>query len=586
MRTVKRNKKRLWMLSIAMFIICTMAFGYAIFSEGLQIAGTGTISANWDILFTSIEEKQVNGAVTNQKQIMDKLTAIFDVNLDFPGSYIEYHVTLKNNGNMDAVIESIEGIDEANNEEPTGIQFQIEDLASGDDLLAGSEKVLTVRAEIPEGETTLPTGSKTLELKVNVKQKDIQDGGDITLGEMEEPVLKEGMIPVTYDTNGNTVKADTDHKWYDYNGKKWANAVSVTTASRSGYQSATPGTVINEDDILAYFVWIPRYRYRLWNAEYGVSKEQEIRIMFERVDTSKSSGTKNGQWLTHPAFTFGGAELAGIWVGKFETTGTSEMPTIKPNHMSLTNQNNKKMFDTIRKFSTSGDYGLSSYDSHMIKNMEWGAVAYLTNSQYGRCTNGTCSEVWINNVNTGYGNDGVVTGKPQWGPSITGCSGTSVSVGVKSNMTVCEAGRDYKQAGVNASTTGNITGIYDMSGGTWERTMAVMRDEVGNILYSSSGFGASNMPDSKYYDLYETKTGDYDFTKGKLGDATREIIKKKNVASGGWYNDYSYIPDVSYPWFNRGGCANDGNGAGTFYFNRVGGRDNLDCGSRVVMVAT
>ncbi len=413
------------------------------------------------------------------------------------------------------------------------------------------------------------------------------DGQDLVIQSgIEAPVLQDGMIPVTFDENGNTIKADINRKWYDYKNKQWANAVSVTSSSRSSYQSATPGTVINEDDILAYFVWIPRYRYQLWNAEYGVSTEQEIRIMFERVDTSKSSGTKNGQWLTHPAFTFGGAELAGIWVGKFETTGTSEMPTIKPNHMSITNQNNKEMFDTIRKFSTSGDYGLSSYDSHMIKNMEWGAVAYFTNSQYGRCTNGTCSEVWFNNVNAGYGNDGAVAGKPQWGPSITGCSGTSVSADTKSNMTSCEAGRDYKQAGVNASTTGNITGIYDMSGGAAERTMGVMKDEVGNIAYSSSGFDASNMPDSKYYDLYETNTGDYDFTKGKLGDATREIIKKKNVTSGGWYNDYSYMPVVAAPWFSHRGRTYPARYAGTFSFDRDEGSFASNFGSRVVVVAT
>lgn len=77
MRFEEMKQKRMMIVGVVTFVICVMAFGYAIFSEGLDIAGTGTISANWDILFTSIEEKQVNGAVTNQKQITDKLTAIF-----------------------------------------------------------------------------------------------------------------------------------------------------------------------------------------------------------------------------------------------------------------------------------------------------------------------------------------------------------------------------------------------------------------------------------------------------------------------------------------------------------------------------
>ena len=43
-------------------------------------------------------------------------------------------------------------------------------------------------------------------------------------------------------------------------------------------------------------------------------------------------------------------------------------------------------------------YGLSATtDTHMIKNMEWGAVAYLSHSKYGTCTGGTCKEVNINN---------------------------------------------------------------------------------------------------------------------------------------------------------------------------------------------
>ena len=137
--------------------------------------------------------------------------------------------------------------------------------------------------------------------------------------------VKEGMIPVTFDSSGNTVVADTTKEWYNYDEKKWANAVSVTSASRSNYQN-TPGTIIDENDILAYFVYVPRYRYQLWNAENGVSNEQTINIEFETSGENKKNGTKNGEWLTHPAFTFGNTELNGIWVGKFELTGAGGAP--------------------------------------------------------------------------------------------------------------------------------------------------------------------------------------------------------------------------------------------------------------------
>ena len=180
MRMIKKNQKRLMVMSIVLFMICAMALGYAALSSSLKISGTGTISANWDILFTRIEEASKKGATSNESVITDKLTATFDVNIEAPGNFIEYNVTLKNNGNIDAVIESIGGIVEANGEAPRGIQFGIRGIRIGDDLLAGAEKTFVIRAEIPVGETNLPTGTKSLDLKVNVRQKDIDSSGIVT----------------------------------------------------------------------------------------------------------------------------------------------------------------------------------------------------------------------------------------------------------------------------------------------------------------------------------------------------------------------------------------------------------------------
>jgi hypothetical protein len=46
---------------------------------------------------------------------------------------------------------------------------------------------------------------------------------------------------------------------------------------------------------------------------------------------------------------------------------------------------------------TDNEYGLKSdSNSHMLKNMEWGAVAYLTHSGYGRCSGNGCEEVSLN----------------------------------------------------------------------------------------------------------------------------------------------------------------------------------------------
>ena len=67
-------------------------------------------------------------------------------------------------------------------------------------------------------------------------------------------------------------------------------------------------------------------------------------------------------------------------MGKFETTTKSNSKiTIRPNTPSYVGQ-------TIGTFYTDAqDLGIAN--SHMAKNSEWGAMAYLTESKYGR--NGT-----------------------------------------------------------------------------------------------------------------------------------------------------------------------------------------------------
>jgi hypothetical protein len=227
------------------------------------------------------------------------------------------------------------------------------------------------------------------------------------------PELYQGLIPVKYDSIGNTVIADTRLEWYDYAKHNWANAVLVNcsdTTIKNKYfdtnmklKDSVVGTTITDSDILQYYVWIPRYKYLLWNAENGSSDPQAISITFEDKNATKSTGSTNGTWLTHPAFTFGTTELNGIWVGKFENSGTTTNLTIKPNVVSLTNQTVSAMFNATRDEENiyAANYGISSseIDTHMMKNMEWGAVAYLTSSIYGRYTNTTTCiasgcEVW------------------------------------------------------------------------------------------------------------------------------------------------------------------------------------------------
>ena len=370
-----------------------------------------------------------------------------------------------------------------------------------------------------------------------------------------DPELKDNLVAVTINTDGTVKKADIYSEWYNYTNKTWANAVLL-----NGDDTYSAGDTIEENKIKAYYVWIPRYKYQIFYDGVNDTTKQLINIEFENKDTIKSNGTTKGEWLTHPAFTFGEEELNGIWVGKFELTGDTTNPTIKPNITSLTNQNVSTLFVTTQKLST---------NSSMLKNIEWGAVAYLTTSIYGQ----GLTEVRINNSST----------------YITGCAATKEN---GSEYNGCENAYNT-QVGVLASTTGNISGIYDMSGCSFEYVMGVMEDSLNSNIPSSgansknnSGFTGKNtydnsntlgiaFPESKYYDIYKYGASHSDFARYHLGDATTEIK--------GWNGDIAYFVYPSSPWFKRGGLYFFGSNAGVFAFVQNNGQANTFDSARAVL---
>ena len=391
------------------------------------------------------------------------------------------------------------------------------------------------------------------------------------------PELYVGLIPIKYDESNNIVVADYTTEWYNYNNHQWANAILIDQSNadiKNKYLNADgtykAGETVAISDVLQMYVWVPRYKYKLFNVEGVETTAQMIEVEFESKDTAKSSGTQNGQWLTHPAFTFGDTELNGIWVGKFESSNDISDIKIIPNVSSLRNQTVGNMFNASRAIESNSKYGLSSseVDTHMMKNMEWGAVAYLTNSKYGiyidasTCIDSEC-EVWINNNNS----------------YTTGCAGSSVSA---SRSSACNQWNT--STGVNASTTGNIYGIYDMSGGAYEYVMGNMTDSSGAFYPASSGL---TQPESKYYDSYTYGTSLSDYSRGHLGDATKEVIANSGDYRA-WNNDGAIFVTSPDPWFIRGGrygggSSFDGSGAGVFYFYDRDGDANSDISFRVVL---
>ncbi|MDO4369636.1 MAG: hypothetical protein Q4C29_03780, partial [bacterium] len=406
------------------------------------------------------------------------------------------------------------------------------------------------------------------------------------------------------------------YKWYDYDNKMWANAVTVTNTNRSKYLNAEVGTEIAMDDINTMWVWIPRYTYTY----FSTNTPEEIKIKFERetnssgtisctdtaTGTSSTSETctdsTNGSLkvgastYTHPAFWWDkdddsvrddDEELTGIWVGKFEvssdtTCSTSDgsavgsgcnlktiRPKIIPNATSWRGAMVGTFYNDIYNMRESGNqYGFKTTDeTHMMKNMEWGAVAYLGHSKYGRCIDGACEEITINNCNT----------------YTTGIGADTVNASSSSTTCTTDANKYNGEKGVLASTTGNVYGIYDMSGGAEEYMMGDMISSTGVMMsgYKTSGNYHSgftgylysggqttltyDFPNKRYYDKYSYGTSETEYTRGKLGDATKEMAP--TGTSGNWYSDYAFFPYSNGPWFMRGGGYSSGSSAGLFRFN-------------------
>ena len=397
--------------------------------------------------------------------------------------------------------------------------------------------------------------------------------------EVNEPKMDSNMIAVRHD-GYNWVKTDKTSGWYNYGRGIWANAVTVSSEKLAEYQSAGVGTVIDMDDIETMWVWIPRYSYTITSEDgtnyYGKrgvylsdsptkALPGEIDIKFIGTDvkekgTARYNNTEEPKnWYTPDAFTFGDEELSGIWVGKFETSNTTQSnsnsttpdPIIKPNVSSWGAINVSNIYNVGLKVSAEGNmYGFSTVmNSHAMRNDEWAAVAYLSQSAYGKLGNvnyiGVDKEIYQNKSFDGSASATTITGCSSGAPSANGSYGCPYTY---DDNTRDESGVSGK--GVGASTTGTIYGIYDMSGGSWERVMGNYNDII-------DGSGFTEMPDIKYYNKY-TSNNLLTACNGNecLSHGLSEIL--------GWYGDYQDIFTETQAWIARDGTGTDDSHAGIF----------------------
>ena len=478
---------------------------------------------------------------------------------------------------------------------------------------------------------------------------------------VNSPKVTQGMIPIKYNGTDWVVCSKEDPEWYNYDDtKKWANVMLSDGTYKEG--KVPEGQIVKENELGSMYVWIPRYAYR-------IAGEKNIEVNFLKGNTNQdkdgkeytedeNTNTKTTP-IVHPAFKLGGGELSGIWVAKFEASGTNKDEQAVGNGSSTSSaQQYAPDETTIAKslpnkiswrYITIGEsekrsmdiattakeqYGLEYANSHLIRNSEWGAVAYLCYSKYGNVPkiNGAGS-VGENNYYYDF-----YTGQ---GPEAENNEGRYDRTDNTHNYNTSN--------GVLASTTGNVTGIYDMNGGAWERVAGYLDNGNGNLSYygkSADGKikyfenGKINESYKSLWDSYEVSEeertnkislGDGTIlTQGELWNGDKNEIKHQearyritkaiydnmekykgigvnevstefsfytpyglgtetNKNPWGWFktveqaangkqdlartwdNDYVLIGHGAYPFVIRGGYCNDGSAAGVLNWNVIGG---------------
>ena len=450
----------------------------------------------------------------------------------------EHNITLsfKNNGNNKYYyLVLVKGI-------KTGVKVTSDDIVKWD-INPKEEKNLLVHVNNETKEDV------TLEFKIQI---DIDDDFDKEIGysyinsvsnydhsKANKPEIDSlKMIPVNYrklsDTEGYWYKTDINNQkdvWYDYDNGIWANAVLMNEEAYRRYQYKEIGTEIAINDVLGFYVWIPRFKYYIINSTNYTNYERISNIVFEKGINSTGTITCNDKisfsndkhiysevcndnkynhiydnlsTYTHPSF----GNKNGFWVAKFLT---SEGGKVLPN-----------VYMIERNISEANNISKKINNSHILTNMEYGALVLLQNSSYGKAGNPLYNDLVFNRV---YANTNAY--------GITGCSSeynNRTNTFLISKTDKCleynnladlshySNGVHYPigYGGGGASSTGNVYGVYDLANLHGELVSAYVIDLDGNIpkitnyydVYSYIDYLGKVSNSSNVHNLYRYKYGD------------------------------------------------------------------------------
>ena len=495
---------------------------------------------------------------------------------------------------------------------------------------------------------------------------------------VNKPRLAEGMKAIKFTNPSESAKGEVqdsnenDIEWYDYNSKKWAN--SQTEDGSMWVWIPRYAYKVNDNQTFDI-------KFLIGTTDNYYDENGEIQTAKRCNNVDENVDTKIG-YTVHPAFTDETAisyrnggwdkELTGIWVAKFEagyasgnnnatvkassvsysqsisyvraiergkstdgeeparnwldgiygsTKTAIKYPTFQGTTYSMNYISHNDAYNIAKAMTEDGNiYGLTqSIDSHLMKNSEWGAVAYLSQSKYG------VNQIEVTNNNISLNNGGAIrtniAGKSgvESVYAITGCTTASTNEGEKIttiahiNTTTGNTAMDgiytwNQVSGTKASSSGTIYGIYDLSGGLWEKVTGYIAN--GNKRLKTYGasfvYDRDNMKtiSSKYTMVYpfDNHTDNTEIeengTNLKMasennwkvntkiyGDAIRET-SAQGTGNTSWNEDYSIFTGLQYPFFFYGGAFLNNTGNGLFSFTRGNGSNKYNDGFRVILVVS